>query len=304
MELRHLRYFLAVAEERNFTRAAEKLGISQPPLSQQIQALEAEIGVRLFHRVRQGVELTEAGEAFLAKTSLFPDQVEDAKRAAQRAARGEVGRLRISFTASAIFNLLVPRLIRGYRHRFPEIRLFLEEDATARQIDMLRKGEIDVAFLRPGPQALEGLKLVRFEDEPMLLVVPSVHRLAGRAAASLAEVREEPFVVLPRGAESCLYAEVTRCCLECGFLPKPTQEGPHMTSVIHLVAAGMGVSVVPQSVAAAVTIEGVAYVPISGAVPKAPMALASRRDNRLAAVRNFVVMAMKELRGDVPVPAF
>lgn len=295
MELRHIRYFLAVVEELNFTRAAEKLGISQPPLSQQIHGLEAEIGVPLFHRGRQGVELTEAGEAFLEKVWTFPSQTESAKRAARRAARGETGSLRVSFTGSTTFNSDVPRLIRTFRHHYPEIELFLRESNTMQQLEMLEKNDVDLAFIRPGLRDPDGLKLVRFEDEPMLMVVPSVHPLAGRISAPLSDMQDEPFVLFPRSAECCLYEEVVRCCVQSGFEPHLTQEAPHMVSVINLVAAEIGVSIVPWSMTQVMKVLGVAYVPISGLAPQARMALASRRGRISIAARNFISLAIEGL---------
>lgn len=150
MELRHIRYFLAVAEERNFTRAAGRVGIAQPALSRQIKDLEAEIGATLFHRIPQGAALTEAGNAFLASVRTLPAQAAGAIHAARRAARGEIGALRVGFTGSAAFNPIVAAAVRSFRRTYPAVDLTLEEANTTRLATGLREGTFDAVFLRPG----------------------------------------------------------------------------------------------------------------------------------------------------------
>src|SRR5246500_4578890 len=159
MELRHIRYFLAVAEERHFPRAGAKVGIGPPPLSQQIKDLEGEIGAALFHRVAHGAELTEAGKAFLAGVKQMPLIAERATMAARRAARGETGSLRVGFTATATFNVVVPSAVPPLPRAYPEIYLTLEEANTTRLVVGLREGTLDVVFLRPGTPGTEELQL-------------------------------------------------------------------------------------------------------------------------------------------------
>jgi DNA-binding transcriptional LysR family regulator len=175
LELRHIRYFLAVAEERNFTRAAARIGIGQPPLSLQIRDLEDEVGASLFRRVPKGAELTEAGIAFLENVQALPAQVGRAVRAAQRAARGETGSLRVGFTGSAPFNPIVTAAIRSFKRSYPDVELSLEESNTARLLGSLKENVLDVVFLRS--KALEGddLQLRSLLDEPMLVVLPASH---------------------------------------------------------------------------------------------------------------------------------
>ncbi|MGE4526726.1 MAG: LysR family transcriptional regulator [Rhodospirillaceae bacterium] len=295
MELHHIRYFLAVAEELNFTRAAEKLGIGQPPLSQQIRSLEKEIGATLFHRIPQGVELTEAGRVFLDKVYGVPREVHDAKCAAQRAARGELGLLRIGFTGSAAFHPRVPKLIRDFRRHFPEVEVALVEENTVQLVTMLGSEDIDAAFIRPGLHELQGLRLLRFRDEPMVIALPSVHPLAERENIQLSEMNGEPFVLLPRGAEFCLSEEVVTRCRESGFKPRLVQEGPQMASVINLVAAEMGVSIVPRSLTQ-LQVKGVVYVPLAGTYPVARMALAVRRNERSETAQNFITLVREYIR--------
>ena len=183
MELRHIRYFLAVAEEQHFTRAAAKVGIGQPPLSQQIKDLEREVGAALFHRLAHGAELTEAGKAFLAGVKDMPLIAERATMAARRAARGETGSLRVGFTASAAFNVVVPSAIRAFRRAYPEIYLTLEEANTTRLVSGLREGTLDAVFLRPGTPGSEELQLRPLSEEPMVVALPERH-----SAAALEEI--------------------------------------------------------------------------------------------------------------------
>ncbi|MBN2751844.1 MAG: LysR family transcriptional regulator [Rhodospirillaceae bacterium] len=299
MELRHIRYFLAVAEERNFTRAAAKVGIGQPPLSQQIRALEREIGAPLFHRVPQGAELTEAGEAFLERARSILIQAEDAKRVAQRAARGEIGRLRVGFSGSAAFNPVVPAPIRSFRRAYPAIDLSLMEVNTVKLIELLHKEDIDVAFIRPAVEDPPGLILHRFLDEPMLVAVPSAHPLALAGAVSLAALEEEPFVLYPRTVGLGLYEEVMTHCRAVGFEPhvaidcepELAREAPQMASVINLVAAEVGISIVPRSMTQ-LSVPGVTFVPLDGLAPVARLACAMRRGERAVAARNFMALAV------------
>src|SRR5271170_7119719 len=172
LELRHIRYFLAVAEERHFTRAAAKVGIGQPPLSQQIKDLEREVGAALFHRLAHGAELTEAGKAFLAGVKEMPLIAERASMAARRAARGDTGSLRVGFTATATFNVVVPSAIRTFRRAYPEVYLTLEEANTTRLVTGLRERTLDAVFLRPGTPDIEELQLRRLPEEPMVVALP------------------------------------------------------------------------------------------------------------------------------------
>ncbi|MCJ8062422.1 itaconate degradation transcriptional regulator RipR, partial [Staphylococcus aureus] len=178
MELRHIRYFLAVAEERHFTRAATKLGIGQPPLSQQIKDLERELGAQLFRRVPHGAELTEAGKAFYDVVKGLPATATRAVLAAQRVARGESGVLRVGFTASAAFNSVVPGAIRTFKRAYPDVRLQLEEGNTTQLADELNEGSLDVAFLRPGFTGNERFQLRLLSEEPMVIVLAETHPAA------------------------------------------------------------------------------------------------------------------------------
>ena len=266
MELRHIRYFLAVAEAGNFTRAAAKLGIGQPPLSQQIRDLEAEVGAVLFHRVPHGAELTAAGLAFLPHARAAIAAAEAARLAAQRAARGETGRLSLGFTASSAFNPAVTGAIRQFRTQWPEVALSLSEMNSDGLMLKLVRGEIDAAFIRPGLEDPKEVRLKRLPDEHMLAALPSSHPLAQRDRVRLADLASEPFVLFPRTVGLSLYDDIVQACREAGFDLLVSQEAPQIPSVVNLVAAGMGVSVVPASISK-IAVEGVTYRPLEQASP-------------------------------------
>ena len=287
MELRHLRYFLAVAEEGNFTRAAARLGIGQPPLSQQIRDLETEIGAMLFHRVPHGAELTAAGTAFLAEAKASLAAADNARLAAQRAARGETGRLALGFTASAAFNPLVTGAIRRFRNHWPDVALALSEMNSNWLMEKLVRGEIDAAFIRPGLEDPKEVRLKRLPDEPMLIALPAHHPLAGQAQVPLAALAGEPFILFPRTVGLSLYDDILRGCREAGFELTVTQEAPQIPSVVNLVAAGLGVSIVPASIAKLAT-EGVVYRPIKGPPLIARLGLAMLKAQRSPIALNLM----------------
>lgn len=291
MELRHIRYFLAVAEERHFTRAAAKLGIGQPPLSQQIKDLEAEVGAALFHRVAHGAELTDAGEAFLSSVQEMPSIAEKAALAARRAARGKTGALRIGFTASSAFNAVVPSAIRAFRRAYADVHLTLEEANTTRLAAGLLEGSLDVAFLRPGAVGAERLQLRPYSEEPMVVALPESHPIANQPEVALATLKEDPFLLFPRSVGPTLYDTVVEACRQAGFEPAVGQLAPQIASVVNLVAAELAVSIVPSSMAQ-VQVRGVVYRPIAGQSPMARLALAYRRGETSPVVRNFIARAV------------
>jgi DNA-binding transcriptional LysR family regulator len=292
MDLRHLRYFVAVAEELHFTRAAERLGIKQPPLSLQIRQLEQELGTPLFRRLTRGVELTEAGGLLLDEGRQILEQVERTKANVQSRARGDTGRIRVGFAGATYFEPRVPGLIQAYRERYPDVKLSPEESNTPYLTEALRNGAIDVAFVRPPIGDSEGITVQPFVEEPMRIVLPSKHPHARMRSVSLAVLAQEIFILFPRAIGPGLYDSVIAGCQRVGFSPTLGQEAPQISSIVHLVAAGFGVSVVPQSIEQ-IRAEGVVYASIDGEAPRAPISLAVRKDNRSAAVRNFVALARR-----------
>ncbi|ARP86868.1 LysR family transcriptional regulator [Bordetella genomosp. 9] len=300
MELRHLRYFVAVAEEKNFTRAAARLGIGQPPLSQQIRQLEDELGAPLFLRLPRGIELTEAGQQFLADSRDVLNAAARAADQARRLGRGESGTLTVGFTASSVFHPALARALRAYRDEYPGVRVALREGNTGVLVESLRRGEVDVAFLRP-PYALdEQYGARRIVDEAMLAALPAGHPLAGRKSLRVADLRDEPFVLFPRPVGSGLYDAIYAACLRAGFRPRIGQEAPQMASIVSLVAAGFGISLVPESLRH-VHSEGIRYVPLRGDAPRALLELAYPLHPPSQAVRNAVeVMTHAGTTRDAP----
>ena len=291
MELRHIRYFLAVAEEQNFTRAAKKVGIGQPPLSQQIRGLENELGAPLFHRLSRGAELTSAGKAFLPEARAMILQAERAKKMALLGARGHVGQLRVGFTGSAIFRPIVSEIIRTFHNNHAEVELFFTENDTTQLLRLLGEGTLDISFIRPGRQNPEKVEIYRFKDESAMAVLPSSHKLAKKRAIRLSAVSTEPFVIFPRNAGASLFDEVIGACRRSGFDPIIAYEAPQISSAPNLVSAGLGVSIVPASIAAQIRVKGVVYLPILGESPSFGLALANRLDEKSALVRNFLRVA-------------
>jgi DNA-binding transcriptional LysR family regulator len=303
MELRHIRYFLAVAEERNFTRAAARVGIGQPPLSQQIKDLERDVGAALFHRIPQGAELTAAGRAFLENVQVIPLQAERAIRAARRAARGEIGSLRIAFTGSAPFNPIVTAAIRLFKRTYPDVDLSLEEANTTRLIAGLRDNLLDAVFLRSDALESDDLRLRQLADEPMLVVLPAGHPAAKAAKVDLNRLRNDPLILTPRGTGQTLYDTVLSTCRAAGFEPILGQSAPQMGSVVNLVAAGLGFSLVPASMRQ-LQVTGVVYRDVKGVRPVAKLALAYRRDETSAIVHNFIASTVESIATTARMPSY
>jgi DNA-binding transcriptional LysR family regulator len=297
MDLRHLRYFVAVAEEGHVTRAAERLGIQQPPLSQQIKALELELEVQLFRRKPRGVELTEAGASLLNDARRILAQVEGALAKAQRTARGEQGRVAVGFTASAPFHPFVTGLIRRFREENPRVALELQESGTAELVEDLRAERLDIAFVRSQVQQHEGIALYDLLEEPMFAALPARHALAGKGNGrplALSALSGEAFVLYRRAAGPGLYDSIVSACHAAGFSPQAVQEVPRITSTLNLVAAGLGVTLVPQSLCG-LQAGQIAYRALTGR-PRltAPIRLACRTTDHAAAARRFVALARRE----------
>lgn len=298
MELRHLRYFVGVAEERHITRAAARLGIQQPPLSQQIRALEAELQVQLLRRKPRGVELTQAGEALLAEARQILRQAEHAVAATRRAARGEAGRVGLGFTSSASFHPLVPRVIRAYREAHPLVALSLEESGTGELVEALRAERIDAAFVRSPIGATEGIAVHSVLEEPMAAVLPEGHEIAlGDAPLVLATLATQTFILYRRALGPGLYDAIIAACQRAGFSPRIGQEAPRLLATLSLVAAGLGVTLVPQSMRR-LRLEGIAYRSLDSAAGLvAPLNLAYRRGEGGAAARRFIALVRRGVPG-------
>lgn len=300
MELRHLRYFIAVAEEGHVTRAAERLGMQQPPLSQQICGLEQELGVQLFRRKPRGVELTDAGRALLSDARAILAHIEHAFASTRRTARGEQGRIAIGFTSSAPFHPFVPRVIRAFREAFPLVSLTLEESGTTEMIGDLREERVDAAFIRTPVSDPAGLVVDRLLEEAMVVALPSQHRLAqsGRSGTgvNLQRLSGETFIVYRRHTGPGLYDAIIAACHAAGFSPLVGQEAPRIVATLNLVAAGLGLSIVPASLQR-MQMDGVIYRRLTGVTqPKAPLHMASRRGDTSSVVRQFLTLVRQTAR--------
>ncbi|MCC6317592.1 MAG: LysR family transcriptional regulator [Gemmatimonadaceae bacterium] len=292
-ELRHLRYFVAVAEELHFGRAASRLGIAQPPLSQQIQALEKALGVRLLERSRRHVALTPAGAQLLGDARRVLRDVREAATAARRAARGETGTLSVAFAASVMF-LALPRIIRRFREQFPGVHLELRELATGPQLAALRSGELDVGFLRqPPPDPMLVTETVM--TEPLMIAVSRRHPLATRRRLVLKELATQDFVLFPSDLAPGLHAQVLSLCTAAGFTPGIRQVSRELYTTVSLVEAGMGVTIIPSSVRK-MGWRGVRYFPIAGPGATTHIDAARRADNSNPVVRAFLDLVRAAVR--------
>ncbi len=252
MELRHLRYFCAIAEEQHITRAAARLGMQQPPLSQQLRLLEAEVGVPLFHRTPRGVALTEAGQAFLPEARAALAAAGQAGQAARRAAAGQSGVLRIGFVTSAALHPAVPRLLRTFSGENPAVALTVTEGNAAEVMEQVVAGALDAGLLRQPVASADGCTLTELLREPALLALPSGHPALGGTGACgpsipLRALAGERFILVQRGPAPGLYADLLTACRRAGFEPEAVQRVPRMLTNLNLVAAGVGVSAVPAS---------------------------------------------------------
>ena len=290
MELRHLRYFIAVAEELNFTRAAERLHIAQPPLSQQIRALEAEVGVELFDRTKRPLQLTVAGHVFLEEAQRAIAQVENAVKMAQRANRGELGRLVIGFTSS-MANSFLPDILRVYRERFPKVELIWKELATSLQLQALRDQQLDVGFFHITSWMLQEADLcsITIWHEPLIVALPETHPLANQPQVSLKALSQESFILPSRQFAPGLSEQVEYLCQQSGFSPIVIQEGTMMLTILSLVAGGMGVALLPAN-AQNLQRKGVIYKDIIESTPTVPMAAVWRLDDASATLREFLAV--------------
>ena len=246
IDLRHLRYFLAVAEELHFGRAAARLHMAQPPLSQQIRRLEQEIGYPLFLRSSRSVKLTPAGKALVDRARRTLHKVDEDLEAVRSIARGEVGVLKVGFVGSAMLTRL-PRILDRYRRLYSRVQLHLNEFHTSQLIEALREGSADVALARDAGTA-EDLHVEPAFVEPFVAVLPRRHPLAARRSIPIARLRDQPFVFFPRSAGSYAWENAIRICEQHGFRPNVVQEAPQWLTVVRLVGAGLGVTIAPASV--------------------------------------------------------
>lgn len=288
MELRHLRYFVAVAEEMSFGRAAQRLRMSQPPLSQQVRDLEQEIGVELVDRSKRRIRLTHAGRLFLEEARRTLEQAERSVRTAVRADQGEIGRLSMGFLGSATYDVL-PKILRAFRQRYPNVQLALETMSTSQQVQAFRDGRIQVGFLRPPMDDSLSVRVVLRES--LVAMLPADHRFAGRESVSLLELSEDDFILWPRAAAPRTRDEIVSLCREAGFSPSIVQESPELQTIVGLVTAGIGVSLLIGTPEHMLGHSSVVYRMIDAPEAVFELALARKKDERSPIVHAFLEIA-------------
>jgi DNA-binding transcriptional LysR family regulator len=293
IELRHLRYFLAVAEELHFGRAAIRLHMAQPPLSQQIRRLEEMVGYSLFARSSRSVRLTPAGEVLLERARRTVSRVSEDIEAARSVARGEVGALTVGFVGSAMLTRL-PSILGRYRGLYPRVKLTLREFHTSQLEESIREGSIHVGLVRD-MGASEGLHAEAVQTEPLIAVLPDKHALARRKAVPIVRLKDEPFVFFPRSAGAYAWENTVRLCERQGFRPNIVQEAPQWLTISRLVGAGLGVTIAPASVEK-IAIPDVACRRLSPAGGTTNIELVYRADEPSALVKAFCVLARAMFR--------
>jgi DNA-binding transcriptional LysR family regulator len=288
VEYRQLKFFIAVAEELHFTRAAARLRIAQPHLSQEIRRLEGEIGVELFARTKRSVALTPAGQIFLKHVRVVLDATADATQAAQRASRGEIGRIRLGFVSTAAFGV-VPDAVARFRNAYPDVELLLREFNSDEGFEAVRAGELDLCLLHPPRSMNPGVNIEPVWLEPLVAVLPAHHRLADMRQVGLQRLKSEPWIVGRREIASRLYDEVIAACAAAGFEPRIAQRATRITTAISMVASGIGVALLPIT-AARLGIGGAIYRHVRPSRLRIPVALAWRQDQSTPVLANFMTV--------------
>lgn len=291
IELRHLRYFVAVAEELHFGRAAQRLHIAQPPLSQQIRKLEETIGHSLFQRTSRNVKLTAAGEELLKRAQQTLRKVAEDIDNTRRVGRGEVGTLTVGFIASSMLTVF-PQMLSTYRRQFPEVELRLREFYTSGLLRALRDGTADIGFTRDAGSDEDGVHTEVLLPEPYIAVVPIRHPLAQRSSLRVSDLRGEPFVLFSPSVGQSAWDKVERLCRHGGFRPRVVQEAPHWLSILRLVSAGLGVTIASACVAG-IADDQVRCLRLRDAKIFSHLELAYREDSLTELKSTFLALARK-----------
>ena len=289
MEFRHLRYFLAVAEELHFGRAAQRLSITQPPLSLNIQQLEASVGARLFDRDSKGVRLTAAGAAFQDAARALLARADEARQLAREIEGGAVGRLRVGFVGSVLFRGL-PQWLARFQAEHPRIEVRLSELNSQEQVDALVRDELDLGFVHT-PRVPPELQVQLLHEDAFLCCLPADHALARRRRIALADLRNEPFVMFSRRASPDYFARIMAMCGSLGFQPRVRHEVRHWLSVVSVVAQGMGVAVVPAPLQRS-GMAGAVFRPLADATLPSPVYCAWKAALDQPARSRFLAMVL------------
>jgi DNA-binding transcriptional LysR family regulator len=285
MELRHLRYFVAVADEPHFGRAARRLGMSQPPLSLTVRQLEEELGVKLLDRTNKRVSLTPAGVVLHTEAQHVLAQAEQAGQLARKIGAGRVGHLRVGFTGSMLYRGL-PAILAAFQARHPGVEVVLKECNSAEQVDALQHARLDVGFIH-GVRSVEGLDGLEFVAEPFMCCLPVGHRLARAPRVALARLRAEPFVLFSRDVSPRYYDLVLTVCEQAGFTPSVRHEVRHWLTVVALVAQRMGVALVPAALATS-RMPGVRFVHLGDASARSVTSCVWPKDRSVPGLRGFI----------------
>jgi len=293
VELRYLRYFVAVAEELSFTRAAERLNIAQPPLSQQIRRLEARLGVMLLRRSKRRVELTEAGRVFLRQAYQAIQSLEEGILLAQRADRGEIGRLAVGILVYISYTL-IPPILREFRAQFPEVHVELRFLTNTLQIAALLSGQVDVCFVRP-PIDNPDIASKLISRERFILAMPATHPLAGKSAVSIKQFKNDPFIMYVRELGPTFCSSLVQFCAKAGFSPKVALEVSQINAAVGLVGAGIGVALVPQSMNQ-LHFDNVVYRPLIERAPNVDVLLAWQAGRPSELLKSFIEMSTQFVR--------
>jgi len=280
MELRHLRYFVAVAEELNFTRAAERLNMAQPPLSTQIRSLEEELGTRLFDRDKRRVDLTQAGRQMLVRARAILAAADDAVKEARRAAAGEIGELQLGYAASAMFTELLPAALRGFQKALPNVQLVVHEMTSRDQLYAIHGRRLDLGILRkPDMPMPPGVRMEEWYTASLVAAIPKSHPLAKRASISVTDLRDQALIAYPRDSGVGLYWRIIDLCVKAGFQPHIVREARDASVMMGLVSAGIGISIVPADTQC-IRLEGVVYRRMQGPEAFSALHIAYRTADR------------------------
>lgn len=296
IEFNQLECFIAVAEELSFARAAERLHMSQPPISRHIKQLEDELGVALFTRTTRSVQLTNAGTVYLGEARSICNQLSKGVHAAQMAARGEIGELTVGYEASSAYDAL-PRALKAFREQYPGVNVQLTQMDTDEQAQALKDARINLGFVVPPIHDRE-LQAESITREPLLLALPSEHRLAQKRSIDLSTLGDEPFILSPRSKRCGLYDQVIRVCREAGFSPRVVQEANEMQIMLGFIAAGIGMTLLPAH-ASQLHRPGVVFRPVTPKTASIDLALAWRAAETSPVIRAFVNV-VKQFATEVP----
>lgn len=293
MELRHIASFVAVAQELHFGLAARRLHLAQPAVTHHVQRLETELGVKLLERTTRAVSLTEVGMAFLEEALATIAQAERAATVAKRAARGELGRLRVGHVGLACYSI-TPQILRAFHAAAPDVQILLKEGTSGTQVRALQDGELDIGFVRP-PVPDDRLVADIVRTERIVVALADSHRLAGNREVPASALADEVVVLYPRVEDANMHDRVLEVCAEAGFSPQVEPVSP-MTSVVIAVAAGLGVSLVPTSVASHFHPPGVCYRPLGESTKVLQLAVVRRRTDQSPVVETFCQLAWQVAR--------